>query len=509
MDFPYELNAHMSGLRQGRRVPPNTEALEYAKNTRITRSGCELPVFPSQPDGAAFSYPHPLLVRLDRGDLRLGSSSIAFRSGRSGTFGALSTWDPNDSLTQSPFTSSSPWQCVSANTIWFASDGENFLYFAPDTGGKVYNCSISVHALGMVGRRLFISCTGEWFESSRWQNVIKTWRRNQPKGRFAHEDMEWDGSWIVALEPGGGADDIPYHIGMAALGVYGTERFDYWKSFIDTYLEEGDITLIPSERSSDVRFIQPLGSDGLVLVGGVDSVSVLRPDGYRYTEKTLIDVGVAGRCAVARGSDGACLFVDSQGYVCLTSPAGDLRRLDYSEFIPLDGELLVSHDPVTEDYWITDGSESYIFSTGLAGPVDVCPTSLVRDAAAGLIGYASGASQSSYNVEIRFHETNFGVADMARVMGVVYNCVNLSNVEWRIDSRLGPNDDWVIGPWIPSFNDNFANPAMAGVLLRLSVRGVTTKAEPFLLSGAEVRYFGSGSNVRRGPEPGFGDRSGR
>lgn len=508
MDFPFDLTKHvLAGLRSGPGAAPNMEALEYARNVHILDGRAMLPEQITPADGATFAYPHPQLSRLDRGDLRLGSSTVGFRAGRSGAFSSLTLWQAQTPASSFTLASTKPWQCVSANTLWFASDSENFLFKIPSGEGKVLCSDMAVNALGMVNRRLLLTCDGDWFSSDRWQHVMDMWRKHQPKGRFSHEGMTWDPSWIVALEPGGGADDIPYHIGLCALGVFGDDAFDYWLSFIDTFIENGDINLIPTERNAEVLAIRPFGDSGGVAVYGVDAVSVLAPDGMRYVETVEAEVGIAGRCAVA-GPPGLHVSVDSQFHLLVLGPSG-VRRIDYSEFLSTEDEVIVSFDSLFGEYWIADGTDAWIFSTVLTGPIDMCPSSLVRDASAGLIGYASNLGEDEYDVEIRFVETNFGTPDICRIHSILFDMSGLVDAEWKTEGRLSSDDAFISGPWTPTFNLNWSTPGLAGVLLRLSLRGTSSYDAPFRLSGVEARYLGSGSNVRRGPDPGFRRPTGR
>ena len=506
MDYPYDMGkALVGGLRLDPRTPLNAHGLEYAKNAKATPLGCLFPESITAPDSATVAYPHPQLHRLERGDLRLGVTTAASRAGRTGAFSTISLYLAENPPVPATFTSTQPWRIASAHTQWFASDGTTFLFFISSRGGTTYKANISANALCMNKGRLIlggVSSSASWFSGSRWVHVMDHWRKHQPKGRSAHDTMTWDASWIVAMEPGGGADDIPYHVALAALGVFGDNEFDQWRSVIDTCIEKGDIVLIPTQYSTTVLAVEPIGKFGSLMVYGSDSISELSPVENRYDEVLHSHVGILSRCAVG-GNLKTHVGVDSQYHLIQKNDGADLERINAAEFLTTTGKTIVSLDETFSDFWITDGTRSYIWNGALGGPIDVCPTSLERDATEGLLGYAVNADEGSYVFEVRFIPTNFGVQDWSRVVALIFDAHGLTDIEVKVDSRQSDGLAWEVGPWIPAFMNNYATPTRSGVELRVSLRGNTTLVSPARLSAMEARYLGSGGNVRRGPSPGY------
>lgn len=516
MDYPYLLNAHLrAGLPPEGRVPVNAEFMEYMHNAKSMGVGAVFPEKVTAPSSETLAYPFPQFVRGERGDFIFGQASIKTRSGRSGAFSGLSVYQSDSPITPLTINASASWQFVSSEKLWFASNSNQFIFNIPTYPSFVTGVStLHVGALGKHGRRLMLgdvsTVTGtNWFTSSRWLHVMKMWRNFQPKGSFAHELMTWDPSWTVYFEPGGGADDIPYHIGLTMLGVFGTTQFDYWLPFIDTYLESGEIGLIPSRVNSAVFAIKELGggSDNeppRLISYGRDGVVELKPNGYRYEEEVLSEVGIASRNSVGGALDGH-VAVDSQYHLFVLPKGGEPKSINHATSLTPGvgaGEYIVSYDELFGDYWITEGTQAWNYNGAFAGPLDVCPTGLVRDSAAGLLGFADGQAEASYPWELRFNPTDFKNRDYSRLITLMFEAVGLTSIEVKVDMRFEGDGDWFAGPWLPAFRENYARPARSGVELRISFRGTTTLAAPARLSSMEARYSGSASNVRHGAGPG-------
>lgn len=517
MDLPYLFNDHLRrGLApEGDRIPVNATFMEYAHNAKSMDVGAVFPEKVTAPTSETLAHPFPAFFRGERGDLILGSNFVRRRLGRTGSFTTITLYDPATPASSVAVSSLGSWQHVSFERLWFASNLNQLAYSIPsNSSDKVYLAPRNVRALGKHGNRLLlggVSATSggsDWFQGSRWAHCMSLWRQFQPKGSLGHEDMTWDLSWIVYLEPGGGADDIPYHIGMAMLGVYGDAAFDYWLPFIDTYIENGEIGFIASKVNSAIFAIRELGrgteSDPTrVMVYGRDGISELKPRGNRYEEEVVSQVGIVGRGAVG-GSLDAHVAVDSQYQVVVIPKAGEPQRFNHAgKLTPGEssGEYIVSFDELFNDYWITEGTQAWVYNGAFTGPIDICPTGLVRDSAAGLLGFAADQAEDDYPWEIRFVSTDLGNRDFKRAVTAMFEAVGLTDIEMKVDSRFEGDGDWFLGYWVPAYTKNYARSGRSGVELRISFRGTTTLTNPARLSSMEARYTGAAKNVRHGPAP--------
>lgn len=515
MDFPYLFNDHLqAGLPREGRVPVNAVFMEYMHNAKSMGVGSVFPEKITAPSSETLAHPFPQFVRGERGDFIFKQDGIKYRAGRSGSFSNLSVFRSDSPVTALTVNASASWQFVSFEKLWFASNSNQFIFKIPTYPSFVTGVStLHVGALGKHGRRLLLGDVStvsgtNWFTSSRWQHVMKMWRNFQPKAALGHELMTWDPSWTVYLEPGGGADDIPYHIGLAMLGVFGDAQFDDWLSFIDTYLESGEIGLIPSRVNSAVLAIKELGGGSdtappRLISYGRDGVVELKPNGYRYEEEVISEVGIASRNSVGGGLDGH-VAVDSQYHLLVVPAGGEATTINHSTALTPGegaGEYIVSYDELFGDYWITEGTKAWVYNGAFSGPIDICPTGLVRDSSAGLLGYGLDQAEASYPWEIRFVPVNMGVIDFKKITTMMFEAVGLTDIEMRVDARFAGDGAWFNGPWLPAFRNNFSTASKAGVELRVSFRGTTTLADPARLSSLEVRYVGKAGNVRRGPAP--------
>ena len=511
MDFPLLFNEHLRhGLPpEGARIPVNAAFMEYAHNVKSMDVGAVFPEKITAPATETLAHPFPRFARGQRGDFILGQNFIRRRSGRTGSFSTLTLYDPATPASTVAVSSLGSWQIVTFDKIWFASNLNQLAFSLPsNTSDKVFLAGRNVRALGKHGNRLLMGGVSDtngdsWFTGSRWQHCMDLWRHFQPKHNLGHEDMVWDNSWIVYLEPGGGADDIPYHIGMAMLGVYGTAAFDYWLPFIDTYIENGEIGFVSSKVNSAIFAIKEIGDSGRLVVYGRDGISQLIPSGTRYEEEVLSEVGITGRAAVGGGLD-RHVAVDSQYQIVVIPKAGDLQRINHAAKLTPGvgaGEYIVSYDELFGDFWITEGTQSWIFNGAFAGPIDVCPTDVVRDSAAGLLGFAAAQAEADYEWEIRFVPVDMGNRDWKKITRMMFEAVGLTAISMRVDARYKGDGDWFLGPWVPAFTNNYATATKSGVELRVSFKGTTTLADPARLSSLEARFSGTAGNTRRGPAP--------
>jgi hypothetical protein len=510
MDLPFLYNEHLRhGLPpEGQRIPVNAAFMEHALNVKSMPVGAVFPEAVTAPSADTLDYPWPQFFRGERGDFIFMESSVKSRAGRSGSFSALTIYQSASPANAFTITGSGAWQFVSFEKLWFASNGTCMVWNVPGqafTAGHTRACK----ALGKHGRRLVLGgLSGSWFSESRWQHIMAHWRKHQPEAALGHDNMAWDESWMVYFEPGGGANDVPFHLALAAIGVFSTQEYDQWASFIDTAIEQGKMGLIPSRVNSSVYAIKELGGGSdqrpsRLISYGRDGISELQPEGYRYEETVVSEVGIAGRLAVG-GTLDAHVAVDSQYQVVVVPKGGELQRLNHAGKLTPgvgSGDYIVSYDELFGDFWITEGTQAWVFNGAFTGPIEICPTGLVRDSAVGLLGFAANQAEDEYDWEIRFVPVDCGERDFKKFTTMMFEAVGLTDIEMKVDARYKGDDAWFNGPWIPAFRNNFSSASKSGVELRVSFRGVTTLADPARLSSLEARYVGSGGNVRRGPKP--------
>lgn len=112
-----------------------------------------------------------------------------------------------------------------------------------------------------------------------------------------------------------------------------------------------------------------------VVVYGANGVTVMKAHERAYGMTTIHRVGVVGRGAVA-GDDTVHFFVDrSNSRNRLWKLTDELEKLDYSEYLSLMGDMVLSYDRARKLLYICDGTYGYVYSQETKsfgeGPVNV------------------------------------------------------------------------------------------------------------------------------------------
>ena len=109
-----------------------------------------------------------------------------------------------------------------------------------------------------------------------------------------------------------------------------------------------------------------------VVVYGSGGVTLLHPSGPLFGIETILRYGIDGKNAFC-GNESGHYFIDVFG--CLWSLAEKLECLDYSEYLSLMTNPVMSYDESAELIYICDGTIGYVYSTSVgslaSGPVNV------------------------------------------------------------------------------------------------------------------------------------------
>lgn len=96
-----------------------------------------------------------------------------------------------------------------------------------------------------------------------------------------------------------------------------------------------------------------------VIVYGENGVSILFPSGNTFGLNTIHRIGLKGKHAVT-GDDNSHFFINNKGY--LYSLGESLEKLDYSEYLSIMTNPVMSYDEENELVYICDGTYGYVYS---------------------------------------------------------------------------------------------------------------------------------------------------
>jgi len=499
-EFPID-TALGNGLFPDENMAPNTPFMRNMANARPLGAGVGA-VSPepitSLVEDDDISHPFPMAFRGERTTLLFDADSVQ-SVGSDLSLSDVTLYDAETPAEDGSITEDGIWQHASADTLWFATNGTTLVFNVPSGEGKVLTSDVpEIGALGMHEHRLFCGgCAGAWFAGERFTALVDAWRETQQANLFAHEDMTFDEGWAIYFEPGGGADDIPYHIALAVLGVFGEDEYDEWLEFINQYIEDDQIGFVPLQRPGAIRAFLP--SRAGMAVFGAQGTAMLVPvttGGYEIAFRG--DVGVLGRGSAA-GSMEQHWFLDQDRRIRNWMPEQQPRLHFQRRLAGFTSDATLSWDDALGELWLVDGTKSYVLTQhGLGGLMTARPTSLFRDPSNGLVGVAYGAGEDSYTMTLESSVLDILERDYKQGIAVQVQSTGLTDLEARCDYRFDPEDDLEEGSWIPSWIPGYVRVNAAFVDAGVAVRGDYEAATRASVSRLEFRYDATGRNASKG-----------
>lgn len=329
-------DALINGLLPDARAQRNLPYMQTMQNARPTPFGAVSPErisYPCDADYPTVDWPFPQLLRDERVILEAGATSLSTVSSAWAKT-SVTTYDPDTPANTKAIVQGGLWNLAAFRDLYFLTNGSSFVWKVPsNTSDKTFvRTDITVKALCRHNGRLILAgCAGSWFAASRFTGILDAWRETSGQDVFTHEDVAIDTGFVFWCEQAGGANDLPFHVFLCMMGMYGDSAFDKVQEMILTHLEQGKIGIAWIPTPGDVKAVKGLGER--ILVYGDNGISSLNPSGNGYQEGNLIEIGIPGRGAVA-GAPQEHLFVDNAEQVW-RFPAGAAapQKLGYDQYI--------------------------------------------------------------------------------------------------------------------------------------------------------------------------------
>lgn len=444
IDFSKALPA---GIRPDSRSPRNSLVLKTCTNLRPTRWGLKDFITIRQPveasaltsAGITPAWPFPQLFRA-KGETLLFDSAAVFRVTETGsgtwTLAAITTKDADNLGSGSPsnkaITADGPWHFMDFYDFWMAFNGSCCVF---QTG---YDANVWVQDSPLIG-------TGCAFWEGRgvygnlpsakltaWDTFLDTYDGTLPAHVSAVLDntQAMGSNWVWWSSIGGEDMLSIFSQSLMEYGAFGsptdtgfggTERpyiFDVWR--------RNECGARPMPWQGTVLKVQPLGQH--LMVYGDGGVSALTPQTtpavefnvstFSLQDLGLDQFGVAGRSA-AGGDDQGHMFVDAAGELWFVAPNLQTERLGHGElFSGMDGsEIVISKDPQRKEFYISDGTDTYVRTETGMGKAPWAPTT-IHFAQGTLVGHKFDAADPD-SVTVRTETIDFGtrtVKELRRVL---------------------------------------------------------------------------------------------
>lgn len=220
-----------------------------------------------------------------------------------------------------------------------------------------------------------------------------------------------------------------------------------------------------------------------IIVYGQNGLSVLKPYNNTYGLETIHRIGLKCRTSAA-GSDRVHFFIDSLN--CLWKIDDSLTKLDYSEFLGLMTDPLLTYDEVNDLLYICDKEFGYVFSPSSngfgQGPVNISGVGTKN----GTLYVVSPSEITTPKFEICTDTYDLGVRKPKTVTGIEVGADLTDNLYSSVDFRVSYKENFRRIGWFLVNPDGKSFPRCYGVEFRFRLKSF--KYEKFELD--YIKVFG-------------------
>lgn len=229
---------------------------------------------------------------------------------------------------------------------------------------------------------------------------------------------------------------------------------------------ENDAGYMHGYKKGNVLRVLRLGD--VVMVYCDNGIFALKPKGQFYGKQEILDIGIPAKSAV-NGNFHKHVFVDSNDYVWRITSDLKAERLGYQEFIsPMtQGSIVVSHDWEKDEFYITDGTTSFLLTN-----FGLCETFLRPTSVGAVDGDSVGTFTSASDVTMlaTTDVMDFGLRGMKTVGNIELGIDDDSTVQVAADYRYNKATAWASTGWKTVNLEGVAWLGITAVEFRLKVK---------------------------------------
>jgi hypothetical protein len=227
---------------------------------------------------------------------------------------------------------------------------------------------------------------------------------------------------------------------------------------------EAGYTIMPF--NGEVLRVLPLGEH--VIVYCENGIVIMKPAQQYFASAELLPVGIPSKGAVV-GNDQGHLFVDYNGELWMIKPGPKVQKLGYQEFIStLDAsKLMISHNSGEDEYYISDGSYTFIMT-----PSGLCQTYQLPTSLAFVDGQLIGVSSNGSDSEGRIVTdlVDFGIRSFKTVSVLEIGGFSSAGFRACVDWRSNNTGAFQRSIWLVSNPTGFVTPVVTAHDFRLCVK---------------------------------------
>lgn len=519
-EFTHRIDeAFVNGLRRNPREPNNSPVFDTLFNAKPSSFGLArldqiAATAPFTTPSITPAFPFPQLFRNRRRELVVEAAAVhRMDSTTPGTGVTLTLVQSIDGSTVETITGSALWHHASIGDTWILTNGTTMVYESAwregvDLGGNgvaIIKGDVTASSVASNGLRIMVGGVkaSSWFANTRFIAIFKAWKDYQDlNGRATYLDKnvsinaaidEIEKQAIFYSTAVGGSKTWPFYFLIAMLGGAGNINFDKVQGDLIGQVRAGELGILILETQGPVHVLKQLGPNVVAYTG--DGIISIDPD---MVQGKILDVGITSRSVVG-GDEQEHLAISTDGTLYRFRLGEPPERLGYYEFLStLDlTDTSIVLNPLKRDFYISDGSNSFILSSSGLAKVDAFPTGLFANKSTDesiLEGWSVSGGDATF--DCISHPFDLGFAGLKTITGIQLGFRNMSLVKAAISYRNDVTGAWAQTPLLPVNNEGVAYPHITAREFRLVI-DATMDADA-KLEYADVKWQSSDIRAQRG-----------
>ena len=258
---------------------------------------------------------------------------------------------------------------------------------------------------------------------------------------------------------------------------------DWDNTKLQELMESGEMGFMPMRWQGNVLNTKPLGK-GVMVYGdnGVSYMPLKQVDGVStFGLNDVLPYGVANRSSVGTNTPNQAgeitehVFVDEAGWLWRMKAGEAPEKLGYREFFEnmlSSGDIVINYDPIENDYYISDGSITYVLSEGGLFEVNDLPTSTAVSLGGTVwVADSVGDADDAYAILVT-DVFNMKLNMSKTITRVSVHCTNTTDVSVAVDWRVKTSDSWSRTLYQDINYEGEAHFPVSGTEFRLVIRSI-------------------------------------
>jgi len=505
------------GLRRDARSARNTQELVALQNLRPSANGLVVsktvtlpPSFPT------VSWPNPQLLRGKSQTFLCNETSISTLSEADWSATELTLYDAYSDLTAGSIIAGKWWHLVDFFDTWILLNGSSVVFHTNEylmqgrADKNLVQSTISMQAgCDFRGQAIFGGFNVANYYNSKWTDFWTDW--NTRAGTGVEIQLTMNSNFVSWSSIGGG--DLLWQIELdkALLGYANGYDYGYDKPLLFDYMSNG---FMPIPYYGSILAVKAL--ENVVIVYTTSGIGALVPGivgdiptfGFRH----LLYSGIKGRGAVG-GDLHEHVFIDNEGDVWRLTPELQPKLLGYKEFFSslTAADLGVAFEsgdagPIARrEYYLGDGSATYILTPQGLCSSSLKPTSLIRSGSSVVGAAVAGSLAGLASVSLTSDTIDCGDRGRKVIGWIEVGCTDIADLAVSLYYRYDASETFFQTDWVEANNEGCAFLGVACQDFRVAVQG--TAGSDAHVDYIKIRWRQDDARYRRGLEEGAGQQS--